>query len=116
MLQPGESVRIRTRGLILELRPGASCEIRIVRRSPGTRFARAVLAWWQRMHRRGTAAARSYLRTRRLDRDARLLAQLDARFLKDIGLEVHHGGALIERIDAHRRRELLRTLAASLGP
>ena len=103
-LQPGETLRIRTRGLILELRPGAPCEIRVVRRGLGVRLGRGLLAWWRRMHRRRASVA-----------DARLLAQLDARLLKDIGLEPHHGGSLVERIDAHRRRELLRGIAARLG-
>jgi uncharacterized protein YjiS (DUF1127 family) len=67
------------------------------------RIARLLLAWWLRMHRRGAAMGRRYARARRERAQARMLAQLDARTLKDIGLEPHHVGSLAARIDAHRR-------------
>jgi hypothetical protein len=115
-LQAGETVRIRTgRRLFLVMRSDSSFEVRIVRRSMGVRLMRAVYAGWLRMHRTGARVARRFMRARREEAQARLLAQLDSRMLKDIGMEPHHGGALAERVHAHRRRELLRTLAGRLG-
>lgn len=114
-LQPGERLRIRSGRLLLVRRLGLAWEISIVKRGAGARVARAALAWWLRTHRRGAAIARRFLEARRENAQARLLAQLDARTLKDIGLEAHHGSALAERIDARRRRELLRTFAGRLG-
>jgi uncharacterized protein YjiS (DUF1127 family) len=55
------------------------------------------------------------MQARREEAQARLLARLDSRTLKDIGLEPQHGSSLAERVHAHRRRELLRTLAGRLG-
>ena len=115
-LQAGETVRIRTgRRLFLVMRSESSFEVRVVRRGIGVRLMRAAYAWWLRMHRTGARVARRYLQARREEAQARLLAQLDSRMLKDIGMEPHHGGALAERVHAHRRRELLRTLAGRLG-
>lgn len=46
--------------------------------------------------------------------DREVLARLDARGLKDIGLESWNG-ALAERVHAHRQRQLLRIAAARIG-
>jgi hypothetical protein len=116
-LQAGETLRIRTgRRLLIVMRSGSSFEVRIVRRGMGLRLMRAAYAGWLRMHRRGARVARRFMEARREDAQARLLAQLDSRILKDIGLEPHHGSSLAERVHEHRRRELLRTLAGRLGP
>lgn len=116
-LQAGETLHIRTgRRLFVVMRSESSFEVRIVRRRIGVRFARALYAWWLRMHRSGARVARRFMQARREEAQARLLAQLDSRTLKDIGMEPHHGSALAERVHAHRRRELLRTLAGRLGP
>jgi hypothetical protein len=115
-LQPGEAVHIRTgRRLFVVMRSESSCEIRIVKRGIGARIARTAYAWWLRIHRRGASVARRFAQARREEAAARLLAQLDSRMLKDIGMEPHHGSALAERVHAHRRRELLRSLAGRLG-
>jgi hypothetical protein len=115
-LQAGETLRIRTgRRLFLVMRSDSSFELRIMRRSMGVRFMRAVYAWWLRLHRRGARVARRFMQVRREEAQARLLARLDSRTLKDIGMEPHHGGALAERVHEHRRRELLRTLAGRVG-
>jgi uncharacterized protein YjiS (DUF1127 family) len=115
-LQPGETLRIRTgRRLLVVMRSESSCEIRVVKRGMGVRIARALLASWLRMHRLGAAAVRRALRAWREAAQARLLARLDARTLRDIGMEPHHGNALAERVDRYRRRELVRTLTGRLG-
>jgi hypothetical protein len=116
LLQAGEAVRIRTgRRLFVVMRSKSSFEVRIVRRSIGVRFARALYACWLRMHRSGARGARRFMQSRREEAQARLLAQLDSRTLKDIGMQPHHGSALAERVHEHRRRELLRILAGRLG-
>jgi hypothetical protein len=116
-LQAGETLHIRTgHRLFVVMRSESSFEVRIVRRSIVVRFARALYAWWLRMHRSEARVARRFMQARREEAQARLLAQLDSRTLKDIGMEPHHGSALAERVHAHRRRELLRTLASRLGP
>jgi hypothetical protein len=116
-LQAGETLRIRTgRRLFLVMRSESSFEVRIVRRGIGVRLMRGAYAWWLRMHRRGARVARRYIQARREEAAARMLAQLDTRILKDIGMEPHHGSALAERVHAHRRREILRILAGRLGP
>jgi hypothetical protein len=116
-LQAGETLRIRTgRRLFLVVRSGSSFEVRIVRRTFGARIMRTLYAGWLRMHRRGASIARRFAQARREEAQARMLAQLDPRILKDIGMEPHHGSALAERVHAHRRREILRILAGRLGP
>jgi hypothetical protein len=115
-LQAGEILRIRTgRRLFLVMRSEESFEVRIVRQGIGVRFMRAVYAWWLSMHRRGARVGRRFVQAWREHAQARLLAQLDARILKDIGLEPHHGSPLAARVHEHRRREVLRTLAGRLG-
>jgi hypothetical protein len=115
-LQAGEFLRIRTgRRLFLVMRSEESFEVRIVRHGIGVRLMRGVCAWWLRMHRRGARVARRSMRARRENAQARLLAALDARILKDIGLEPHHGSPLAARVHERRRREVLRTLAGRLG-
>jgi hypothetical protein len=59
-LQPGETLRVRSRGRVLVLRADAAWEVRIVRRGLAVRIARWLLARWLRMHRFG-AAARGFL-------------------------------------------------------
>ena len=96
------------------MRSESSFEVRIVRRGIGVRIADAVC-------RGGCACTGAALALRgdavqaQESAAARMLAQLDSRILKDIGLEPHHGSALAERVHEHRRRELLRTLAGRLG-
>jgi hypothetical protein len=116
-LQAGETLRIKTgRRLLLVMRSGSSFEVRVVKRGIGVRIARALYAWWLRMHRRGGHITRRFVQARREAAAARMLAQLDTRILKDIGMEPHHGSALAERVHAHRRREILRILAGRLAP
>jgi Domain of unknown function (DUF1127) len=116
-LQAGERLRIRTgRRLFLVMRTESSFEVRILRRGMGVRLMRSVYARWLRLHRSGARVARRFMQARREDAQARLLAQLDSRTLKDIGMEPYHGSSLAERVHVHRRRELLRTLAGRLGP
>lgn len=115
-LQAGETLHIRTgRRLFVVMRSESSCEIRIVKRGIGVRVARIAYACWLRMHRRGASVARRFMQARREEVSAQMLAQLDSRILKDIGMEPHHGSSLAERVHAHRRHEVLRTLASRLG-
>jgi len=80
-------------------------------RSPsrGNRVMRAVQAWVLRRYRSGAQAAR---RVQQSARDAefrdsveRLVAQLDARARKDIGLEAFHGASPAERAERYRWRQ-----------
>ena len=61
---------------------------------------RRLLAWW--------------LRARQARADREVLARLDARALRDIGLESWNG-ELAERLDAHRQRRILRLAASRIG-
>jgi hypothetical protein len=59
-LRAGEILRIRSGPrLLLVLRPASACTVRVLKRSAGVRFARAVLAWWLRLHRFGAPSLRS---------------------------------------------------------
>jgi len=60
-------------------------------------------------------AWRRFVQARRETGQARLLAELDVRSLKDIGLEPSRGSSLAERVHAKQRGELSRTLAARLA-
>ena len=80
---------------------------------------RNLLAWWIRLHRRGAfiglqraVAAVQRARQERIDRE--VLARLDARTLRDIGLESWNG-MLAERLQAYRQRQWLRLAAARIG-
>ena len=99
-LQNGEALRIRG-----SLRRGYSRSI-----------GRTVLAWGLRLHRMGAAVGRRFVRARLEESQARALAELDARTLRDIGLEPYHGCSLADRIEAHRRKALIRQFSARLGP
>jgi hypothetical protein len=73
-LRAGETLRIRSgRRLLLVLRPASACRVRVVKRSAGMRFARAVLAWWLRLHRFGAPAMDAY---RRRELQRRLASRL----------------------------------------
>jgi hypothetical protein len=86
------------------LRP-RSIEIRFNRRRARIgRVARALLDWSQRC-----------LRAWREDRQALLLAQLDERTLRDIGLDCGSGSSLAARGHAYRQQELRRMAMAQLG-
>lgn len=75
---------------------------------------RNLMAWWLAMHRRGAVmgrrrarqAARAMMAAQQARADARLLAQLDARTLRDIGLEAWRSplGARIELFRAESQR------------
>ena len=83
---------------------------------------RKVLAWWLRLHRQGAAfglrrargiyEAIERSRQARIDRD--ILARLDARTLRDIGLQSWNA-EVGQRLEAERQRRLLRLAAARIG-
>ena len=87
----------------------------IVQRGYARRFAHVVLAGWLRMHRAGVAIGRRFAQARREETQARQLAQLDARILRDIGLDADSGHPLAGRVDAYRRQQRLHEFAARLG-
>jgi hypothetical protein len=86
---------------------GAVFRLQRARRSLARRIARGVLAWWITLHRYGAAAGRRFVQARRERAQAEMLASLDARTLKDIGLESY--------IDEQRRRERVRLVTARIG-
>jgi hypothetical protein len=55
------------------------------------------------------------VQARREEAQAELLAELGPHILKDIGLEPYQGSSLADRVEAHRRRQLMRAFAARLG-
>lgn len=62
-LRAGQTLRVRSGPrLVLDLRPGSACEVRVVRSAAGARIARAMLAWWLRLYRRGAPALDAYRR------------------------------------------------------
>lgn len=77
-LRSGEALLVQSSGLVLELRAGAGWEVRVMRPGALARLA----AWW------------------RARRDTTSLDELDARTLKDIGLE-----ALARRVAERGRLE-----------
>lgn len=66
------------------------------------------------MHRAGAAIGRRLARAQAEDAQARLLAQLDARTLRDIGLDSGSGHSLAGRVEAYRRQLRLHQLAARM--
>ena len=53
-------------------------------------------------------------RTRQESADRQVLSRLDARSLKDVGLESWNG-ALAERLQSFRQREIMRVAARRIG-
>jgi hypothetical protein len=56
----------------------------------------------------------AWIRARQARAEREVLARLDARSLKDIGLESWNG-ALAERVHAHRQRQVILLAAARIG-
>jgi len=79
------------------------------------RFARTALALWLRMQRAAAAIGRRFAQAQRDEAKARLLARLDARTLRDIGLGADSGHRLAVQIAVHRDQQRLRAHAAQLG-
>ena len=83
---------------------------------------RKLLAWWIRLHRKGAAiglqrARQVYEAFRRANQarvDREVLARLDARTLRDIGLQSWNA-ELAQRMDSQKQRHLLRQAAARIG-
>jgi hypothetical protein len=76
----------------------------IVPRGAGVWEIRVVNPWWQR-----------WLRAWREARESQLLAQLDERMLRDIGMDLGNGHPLAVRAHALRQQELRRIAMAQLG-
>jgi hypothetical protein len=76
------------------------------------RLARTALAVWLRMHRAGATIGRRLAQARCEEAGVRLLSQLDARTLRDIGLDAASGHPLAARVDAHREQQRRRAFAA----
>lgn len=72
----------------------------------GSRIYRSALAWWLVMHRRGRRSGLAYAAARRASAGALELEQLDARMLKDIGLEGWQS-PVGRRIEARRCQDAL---------
>jgi uncharacterized protein YjiS (DUF1127 family) len=83
---------------------------------------RKMLAWWIRLHRRGAAiglerARQVYEAIKRAHQaraDREILARLDSRTLRDIGLDSWNA-RLAERVEVQRQHRLLRLAAARIG-
>lgn len=83
---------------------------------------RKLLAWWIRQHRSGAAiglqrARQVYEAIQRASQaraDREILARLDARTLRDIGLQSWNA-ELADRLEAERQHRLLRLAAARIG-
>jgi uncharacterized protein YjiS (DUF1127 family) len=93
-LRPGEALRIESgSGLTLVLRPhGEGWEVKVVN------------PWWKR-----------WLRAWHEERQARLLAELDERILRDIGLHAASENSLTARVEAYRQQDLRRITMSRLG-
>lgn len=91
LLRPGEALRIENDGgrVIIEVRLAAR---------------RGLLGWWRRR-----------VEAWREERDARQLAQLDARLLNDIGLGPSAGHLIAARIHAYRQQESRHQAMARVG-
>jgi uncharacterized protein YjiS (DUF1127 family) len=115
LLQDGEALRIRGEFVLSVSRAagGAPTWEIVMRRRRGflARARRAVIASWLRLHRLGAAAGRRFAQATLEHAQACALADLDARTLKDIGLEPY----LAERVEALQRWERMRALTARLG-
>jgi hypothetical protein len=83
---------------------------------------RKLLASWIRLHRKGAAiglqrARQVYdaiQRAKQARADREVLARLDSRTLRDIGLDSWNAH-LAERVEVQRQRQLLRLAAAGIG-
>jgi hypothetical protein len=83
---------------------------------------RKMLAWWISLHRKGAAfgahCAREIYQAIQRAQQARaereILARLDSRTLRDIGLDSWNT-QLSERVDLRRQRDLLRLAASRIG-
>ena len=83
---------------------------------------RKLLAWWIRLHRKGAAAGlqqarqvyAAMKRAQQARADREILARLDARSLRDIGLDSWNA-QLSERVELRRQRDLLRVAASRIG-
>lgn len=83
---------------------------------------RKLLAWWIRLHRMGAAiglqrARQVYEALQRANQaraDREILARLDSRTLRDIGLQSWNA-ELADRFEMERQRRLLRLAAARIG-
>jgi uncharacterized protein YjiS (DUF1127 family) len=73
-----------------------------------------MLAWWIRLQGKGAAIYEAIQHAQRARADREVLARLDSRSLRDIGLDswnVH----LAERAEAQRQLQLRRLAAARIG-
>jgi len=83
---------------------------------------RKMLAWWIRLHRKGIAiglrrarqAYEAFQRVQQARADREILARLDSRTLRDVGLDSWNAH-LAERMEVQRQRQLLRLAAARIG-
>ncbi|HXU42988.1 MAG TPA: DUF1127 domain-containing protein [Burkholderiales bacterium] len=83
---------------------------------------RNMLAWWIRLHRRGAAMAlprarqvyEAVKRAHQARADREILARLDSRTLRDIGIDSWNTH-LAERVELQRQQRLLRLAAARIG-
>ncbi len=101
LLRPGEVLRVEDPSgvLVLSVSTPAGVEARWE-----VRFSEPRASWWSR-----------WLLAWREEREARSLARLDERLLKDIGLGPCAGNSLAARIHAHRQHELRRVEMSRLG-
>jgi hypothetical protein len=56
----------------------------------------------------------AFMRARQAQADRAVLEQLDARTLRDVGLEAWNS-VLAERLESHRQRQILRLATAHFG-
>ena len=83
---------------------------------------RRLLAWWIRLHRKGAAIGlqrarqvyEAIQRAQQARADREILARLDSRTLRDIGLDSWNAH-LAERVEVQRQVRLLRLAAARIG-
>jgi len=80
---------------------------------------RKLVAWWIRMHRLGASsglrrAYEAFQRVQQARADREILARLDARSLRDIGLETSDSD-LAQRVQAQRHAVRVRLAAARIG-
>jgi predicted lipid-binding transport protein (Tim44 family) len=83
---------------------------------------RKLLAEWIRLHRKGAAIGlqrapqvyEAIQRAYQARADREILARLDARTLRDIGLDSWNA-SLVERVEVRRQQQLLRLAAARIG-
>jgi uncharacterized protein YjiS (DUF1127 family) len=83
---------------------------------------RKMLAWWIWLHRKGAAIAaprarqfyEAIKRAQQARADREILARLDSRTLRDIGLDSWNAH-LAERVEVQRQRQLRRLTAERMG-